>query len=230
MVWFELNKKEEKSVYSYSHDSEDIIVEKLIGKVESFIDIGANDGIKYSNVYRFAKQGAKGICFEPIPSIFRRLEQNYKDYHVYLHQQAVSNSYDNICMIDAGMLSHLPSTVDKGLTCNVINTPEMPTRNVWVDTIPAADVGVLWRKEFGPLCPPDVVSIDVEGHEHVILQCWAGDFNPKAFIIETHCRLGEDNYTWKHQHYDEIEKRLSVKGYKIAYVTTMNTIFIKEEI
>jgi len=42
-----------------------------------FVDIGANDGIKYSNTYFFEQQmGWTGICVEPIPEIFTRLRSN----------------------------------------------------------------------------------------------------------------------------------------------------------
>lgn len=42
-----------------------------------FVDIGANDGIKYSNTYFFEQQmGWTGICVEPIPEIFTRLKSN----------------------------------------------------------------------------------------------------------------------------------------------------------
>lgn len=42
-----------------------------------FVDIGAYDGIRYSNTFFFEKSlGWKGICIEPIPSIFRELQKN----------------------------------------------------------------------------------------------------------------------------------------------------------
>jgi FkbM family methyltransferase len=43
-----------------------------------FIDIGAHNGININNTYYFENEGWKGICFEPIPEIFRQLEQNRK--------------------------------------------------------------------------------------------------------------------------------------------------------
>lgn len=42
-----------------------------------FIDIGAHDGITYSNTYFFEKElGWKGICFEPIKTLFEELITN----------------------------------------------------------------------------------------------------------------------------------------------------------
>ena len=42
----------------------------------TFIDIGANDGISLSNTYYLEKElGWSGICFEPIPDIFSRMDK-----------------------------------------------------------------------------------------------------------------------------------------------------------
>jgi len=41
-----------------------------------FVDIGAHDGVTISNTYFFEKtMGWKGICVEPIPEVFQKLEQ-----------------------------------------------------------------------------------------------------------------------------------------------------------
>jgi FkbM family methyltransferase len=42
-----------------------------------FIDIGANDGVKFSNSYFFEKElGWTGICIEPHPEAFKRLQSS----------------------------------------------------------------------------------------------------------------------------------------------------------
>jgi FkbM family methyltransferase len=42
-----------------------------------FVDIGANDGITYSNTYFFEKERKwGGICVEPHPNVFEKLKQN----------------------------------------------------------------------------------------------------------------------------------------------------------
>ena len=58
---------------SYAQHGEDKLVELLLPNgVNSFVDIGANDGVLFSNTYKFAKMGAKGLCLEPAPRSFRR--------------------------------------------------------------------------------------------------------------------------------------------------------------
>lgn len=42
-----------------------------------FVEIGAHDGVTYSNTLFFEKHlGWNGICIEPIPDIFKKLEKN----------------------------------------------------------------------------------------------------------------------------------------------------------
>lgn len=49
------------------------------GKKDGFyVDIGANDGVSFSNTYIFEQFGWNGICVEPLPDIFSKLRQNRK--------------------------------------------------------------------------------------------------------------------------------------------------------
>ena len=57
-------------------------LEKLVKKQGeiSFIQVGANDGISFDNIYPFFKSHkCKGICIEPLPYFFDRLKINYAD-------------------------------------------------------------------------------------------------------------------------------------------------------
>ena len=63
---------------TYSQHGEDNLVESILpGGVSSFIDIGANDGVLFSNTFKFAKGGAYGLCVEPSLSSFRKLKLNH---------------------------------------------------------------------------------------------------------------------------------------------------------
>ena len=70
------NWRETKS--TYSQHGEDLLIELLLPKgVSTFIDIGANDGVLFSNSFKFAKQGAQGICIEPSKDSYRKLKLNH---------------------------------------------------------------------------------------------------------------------------------------------------------
>jgi FkbM family methyltransferase len=40
------------------------------------VDIGANDGLTFSNTYFFEKKGWQGLCVEPLPEVFKKLRVN----------------------------------------------------------------------------------------------------------------------------------------------------------
>lgn len=64
-----------------SQYGQDKIADILLRKKTNgfFIDIGAHDGISYSNSYFFENERKyKGICFEPIPAVFQKLVNNRK--------------------------------------------------------------------------------------------------------------------------------------------------------
>lgn len=65
----------------YSQIKQDKILNDLFGNKRNgvFIDIGANDGITFSNSYFFETElDWTGICVEPIPDTFEKLKQNRK--------------------------------------------------------------------------------------------------------------------------------------------------------
>ena len=64
----------------YSQDGQDRYLDEKIFKRKTngyFIEIGANDGIKFSNTYFLEKnRGWTGICIEPHPFAFEKLKKN----------------------------------------------------------------------------------------------------------------------------------------------------------
>ena len=58
---------------SYAQAREDVLVKELVGDIDWFVDIGAHDGISGSNTFRFALDGARGLCLEPVRDTFTKL-------------------------------------------------------------------------------------------------------------------------------------------------------------
>lgn len=68
-----------KNQSKYSQSGQDaFVISRFKNKRNGiFVDIGANDGISLSNTYYLEKElGWNGICFEPIPDIFQKLDRN----------------------------------------------------------------------------------------------------------------------------------------------------------
>lgn len=65
---------------SYSQENEEALVLAHFGeRVGSFLDIGAADGVKFSNTRALAECGWGGLCVEPSPRQFLQLWEVYRD-------------------------------------------------------------------------------------------------------------------------------------------------------
>lgn len=64
----------------YSQYGQDELLNQLLNKKNGFfIDIGAHDGISFSNSYLFETELEwNGICIEPLPNVFKKLQKNRK--------------------------------------------------------------------------------------------------------------------------------------------------------
>ena len=66
----------------FSQHRQDEVLEKVVFKNKEtgiFLDIGANDGITYSNTFFFEKYREwNGLCVEPLLSAFDKLKMNRK--------------------------------------------------------------------------------------------------------------------------------------------------------
>jgi hypothetical protein len=58
---------------SYAQAEEDTLAKELVGEVKWFVDIGAHAGMSGSNTFRFALDGAQGLCLEPVRDTFTKL-------------------------------------------------------------------------------------------------------------------------------------------------------------
>jgi FkbM family methyltransferase len=149
-----------------------------------FIDIGAHDGVTISNTLFFEKQNEwKGICIEPNPKVFAKLDQNRKSLNLNVCI-GNENGIVKFTQIDgySEMLSGISGKFDqrhearidkeiaaKGGQKNEIDIPMITLDSI--DNIAATKI--------------DFISIDTEGNEFEIIK--AIDFKTldiTAFVIE----------------------------------------------
>ena len=192
---------------SYAQHGEDRLVELLLPKgVHSFIDIGANDGVLFSNTYKFAQKGATGLCIEPSRCSYNKLRLNHLfNPKVKCLHGAVSNFEGSIFLQDKGYESTL-STVSK--------TKSIGSKKVCCRTFSSI------LKDYPSFNKIDFLSIDVEGHEEeVIAGLGRSPFITKIIVIES------DK--------SEIEKLLTIEGlkdYYPIYTNSLNTILAHREV
>jgi FkbM family methyltransferase len=194
-------------VKSYAQHNEDVVIEGLLGQVESFVDIGANDGISFSNTRRFSRLGAEGVCFEPEKTNYRRcwlFNAFFPKVRVVCGAVGASHSRGRVhSMGYKGLLSSVtPSACDVGRSSAVVIIDSL---NNWLTR--------LKRKKS-----VDIISIDVEGSELEVLRGIDFDeFEAKAWVIET------DKVS-----VDEVNSFLKPAGYFPVLSNGLNTIWLKD--
>ena len=147
-----------------------------------FIEIGASDGISLSNTYILEKNyGWSGICVEPIPSDFEKLQKNRSclcyDYAVY----NTSNLILPFAIKNFNMCSGLVNTMDNEVVINgkTYNRSVNHDLNniINVETISFSDLLIISdAPKF-----IEYLSIDTEGSEFEILS--SIDFDTYTFGI-----------------------------------------------
>lgn len=158
---------------SYSQHGEDKLVELLLPNgVNTFIDIGANDGVLFSNTYKFAKIGARGLCIEPSLLAFRKLKLNQLlNKGVFCIKAAISKLNGKVLLQEDGYESTLSRVVNE----NTENSRYIPC--ITFDKL---------LEKYPQFLNVDFVSIDVEGHEIEVLQGLTNqNFYSKIIIIES---------------------------------------------
>ena len=194
---------------SYGQLKEDLVIKELFDPVTSFIDIGANDGITFSNTYLFAREGAVGLCFEPICSAYLKL----KLYH-FRHKQITcirEGISDNECerqMVKSGYESTLSRITSKDDDRSIEKDEKLTAK---VKFRPLS----YWLKRYPKFQTVDLVSIDVEGHEAQVLSGIDFQrFEAKCIVLET-----------EHSDYSEISDLLNATHVAVL-CNGLNTFFV----
>ncbi len=190
----------------YSQDGQDKFIAELFSNKKNgiFIDIGAYDGVNLSNTFYLEKNLYwSGICIEPNPIIFEKLNANRKATNLNCGVGETKGTFKFMAVSGSGtMLSGLVDKFDEkhllrieegiridGGTKNLIDVPVLPLKNIFEDY------------NFSAI---DYCNIDVEGNEIGVLR--SIDFSKvqiRAFTIE-------NNYDSK-----EIRDFLKPFGYKL---------------
>lgn len=203
----------------YSQSGQDKYLNKKLFRNKRngfFLDIGANDGVTYSNTYFFEKElGWKGICIEPIPSVFEKLENNRKSINI------------NGCISDfegegvfyevsgyAEMLSGLKSKYDSRHLNRIKNEIKEYGGSLKETTVKCFNLNKIL--EAHNVQKIDYCSIDIEGGELDVLRTI--DFNK----IHVRAISVENNYSDIH-----IYQLLTEKGFEKITNLGGDEIYIK---
>ena len=191
---------------SYAQHGEDRLVELLLPNgVNSFIDIGANDGVLFSNTYKFAKNGARGLCVEPSKNSYKKLKLNHLFHrNITCINTAISNTNGKIYLCELGYESTL-SSVSTKKTNNSYAVDCLTFNNILENNPKFIEV--------------DLLTIDAEGHEKEILQgLTESNFKAKIIIIESDKTQSE-----------ALLKLSALRKYNAFYFNGVNTLLTHED-
>ncbi len=199
-----------------SQSGQDIVINEIFFKNKKggvFIDIGAHDGVGYSNTWFFEKVlDWTGICIEPNPTIFKKLKENRnclcingcisdKDGSVLFREIRGSNYLT--------MLSGIESKYDPRHLERIAT--EMPRENGSYKLIEVPSYLLNNILEKNSIYYVDFLSLDIEGGELDVLKTI--DFD--RFHI--HTIAVENNYHTK-------DIRLFLESHGFRYITTIDDL------
>lgn len=150
----------------FGQQGEDKILYELFREqVKGFyVDVGASDGVTFSNTYIFEQMGWDGICVEPHPDEFAKLSLN-RSNSLCLHAMAGEN-------VGYGWLMFGGSTTRRVMGADPATIPvPMVTLNFVLELLGRSQV--------------DFVSIDAEFTDEKVLEGLdLGLYRPRVVVVE----------------------------------------------
>jgi FkbM family methyltransferase len=199
---------------NYSQSQEQNAILSYFGKFKgTFLDIGANDGITFSNTSALSLLGWNGIAIEPSPKAYAKLEHLYRDNNnIDVCNFAIGKEDGVITLKESGSIL---GTGDVALVSSFDEKEVERFKKVtsWEDV----DVRCMTWESFQKIAIKhyDFISMDIEGSEMDVLPKMDIS-NVKLFCIE-----------WNSK--PELKKEYDkyMKGFKVIYTSAENLIYAR---
>lgn len=219
LYWYIHRKRRKSNIRKDGHSQygQDVVVYELLGCPPQgvFIDIGANDGVTFSNSLLFEEKGWTGVCVEPHPDIFQNLPQN-RNCHLVNACIADEDEWVDFLVVEghSNMLSGIYDFLDQRHLKRIDAEIERYGGNKRVVTIEALSPESLLRR-FS-INNIDYLSIDTEGCELPILK----KFDYESTSIKA---IGVENGTRS----PDLFRFLTSKGYKLVKCVGCDEIYMR---
>lgn len=199
----------------YSQNAEEKIILDYFGlETGTFLDVGANDGVTFSNTRALAERGWRGVLVEPSPQAFAKLKDLYNGHKgFYTYPYAISDHNGKAMLQESGPLC---SAADIGLV-STFHAEEKARFSKSVRYSPIEVKTFRWKTFLNRLSVKefDFVSMDCEGDELNIL--------PQMDLSAT--RMICIEWNGKQELKTEYEKYLD--GFNLVYTSAENLIYAK---
>lgn len=168
---------------SRSQHGEDELIASLVPDdcEPVFVDVGANDGISWSNSYNFAQAGFRLLLVEPMPIYAARCALHHRDNpNVFIEPYAISKDLGA-----ATFYVHLDAATDLLAMGSSLRREVVPTDDMAELTVPTAPLSFLLDKHRVP-ARYAVLSIDAEGMDLQVLETAGLDQRrPQVICVES---------------------------------------------
>jgi FkbM family methyltransferase len=190
-----------------------------------FVEIGAFNGISWSNTYGLAKIGWSGLLIEPQKNKLDECKKNYAGFKDILFVESCVGSFTGLTKFWNGGSGSLGTCKEEMI--DIYESIESLSGRLKKDSFSEVSIdtldNILTKSKISREI--DVISIDAEGSELDILKGFnINKYKPKLVIIEMHEMLKEEKL---HIDNDLIDKYFFEASYKKIYKGEINTIFIR---
>lgn len=198
---------------------EQYILDYFGDDVGTFLDIGANDGITFSNTRALALKGWSGVMVEPSPKAFAQLKELYKGHkNIYCYPYAISDHNGKAMLQESGPLC---SAADVGLV-STFHAHEVARFSRTVKYEPVEVNTFKWKTFANRLKSTrlkdakfDFISMDIEGDELNVLPDMDLT-NTKMVCIEWN---GKPELKEQYDYY--------LKDFKVIYTSGENVLYAR---
>ena len=191
-----------------------------------FVEVGAYDGISFSNTSCLAARGWRGVLVEPIPRFAQACRELYKSNNrIEVVESAVGDTEGDIEITIAGSLT----TTSRALleAYKGIEWSKQSVENASAVRVHQTTLDALLERRVGAR-PIDLLVIDVEGAEAAVLRGFSlARWKPRMLIIElvhTHPDLHSVSAGDAH-----LQRLIEEAGYSVVYKDSINTVFVADD-
>jgi FkbM family methyltransferase len=188
----------------------------------TYVEVGAFDGISFSNTSGLAEAGWRGLLIEPVPEYARECEKAFSRLPlVTVHNLAISSKDEQVTLYVQGALTTSSAKLSEQYSQLAWAAGE-PLRGVIESNSITLDAFLSDQKVPQGF---ELLVVDVEGHETKVFEGFTlSKWRPQMLIVEL-ADLHPDLETHSSEHRD-LRKFISNSGYAVIYKDHINTIFI----
>jgi FkbM family methyltransferase len=191
-----------------------------------FVEVGAWDGVQWSNTSGLLEAGWTGVYFEPQTEVFAKLMDNYhENSNAILINKALSDYVGSTRLYLGGSVSTIHrKTRDNYLKMGAFGQTGLADGETEVVSVSTLDAELDWLKTPVGF---EVLVIDVEGSEMDVLRGFSmHKYKPQLVIIEAHEKASDIRLNEKavciNEYMDDF-------GYECIQSDTINNIYRRIE-